>query len=135
MKLLIVVLLVAYASADVSHVVGGRTGEANAQIKKQELDVGVEGQYQYSYETENGISGSEQGAPRLVPGSDNPAEVVQGESRYTAPGGEVIQLSYIADENGFQPQGAHLPTSPPIPEAILRALEFIRANPPRETQN
>lgn len=40
----------------------------------------------------------------------------------------------MANEEGFQPQGAHLPTSPPIPEAILRALDWIAAHPPVEEQ-
>lgn len=30
---------------------------------------------------------------------------------------------------GFQPQGAHLPTPPPIPEEIARALQYIESQP------
>lgn len=32
-------------------------------------------------------------------------------------------MRYSADANGFQAQGAHLPTAPPVPEEIARALE------------
>lgn len=52
------------------------------------------------------------------------AEVIRGSFSYTSPEGQPISLSYIADENGFQAQGAHLPTPPPIPEAILRSLAY-----------
>lgn len=85
-----------------------------------------------SYETENGISASEQGQPKSVPGSPEPAEEVQGQYAYTAPDGTPINLQYLANENGFQPQGAHLPTPPPTPAAILRALEWIAAHPQPE---
>lgn len=56
-------------------------------------------------------------------------QFAQGGYQYTAPDGTRISLTYTADENGFVPQGAHLPTPPPIPEAIQRALEYIAAHP------
>ncbi|KAH8339270.1 hypothetical protein KR074_010088, partial [Drosophila pseudoananassae] len=78
-----------------------------------------EGNYAYAYETTNGIQAQEAGN----------ANGVTGGSSYVSPEGIPISLTYVADENGFQPQGAHLPTPPPIPEAILRALEYISNHP------
>lgn len=78
-----------------------------------------DGSYRYSYETGNGIRAEEQGALKNV-GSEAEAIAVQGGFSYTDEQGNLIQLTYTADENGFQPQGAHLPTPPPIPEAILK---------------
>lgn len=90
---------------------------------RQDADVHPEG-YSYSYETSNGISAQEQG--RL----QGDAIAAQGSFQYTASDGSPIQVSYVADENGFQPQGAHLPTPPPIPDHVLKALEYIRTHPP-----
>ncbi|XP_047522324.1 larval cuticle protein LCP-17-like [Pieris napi] len=126
MKLLIIASIVALAASDVSHIV---TKDSSAQILKQELDVGVEGQYSWAIETDNGISARAQGALK-DPQGENPAEVVQGQAQWTSPEGEVVSLQYTADENGYQVQGSHLPTPPPIPDAILRSLEFIRSHPP-----
>ncbi|XP_026747838.1 larval cuticle protein LCP-17-like [Trichoplusia ni] len=132
MKLLILSVCVALAAADVSHILP-KNSDQDAKIVKQELNVGIEGEYQYSYETDNGISASENG--RLVnPGQDNAAEVAQGEAKWTSPEGEQVSLTYIADENGYQPQGSHIPTPPPIPEAILRAIQYIKDHPPKVEQ-
>ncbi|KAF5291024.1 hypothetical protein FQR65_LT11477 [Abscondita terminalis] len=82
-----------------------------------------DGSYQYSYETGNGIKAEEEGHARPGATEEEGGEVVRGSYSYTAPDGQVIEITYTADENGFVPQGAHLPTPPPIPEEILRSLE------------
>ncbi|XP_018574345.1 larval cuticle protein LCP-30-like [Anoplophora glabripennis] len=82
--------------------------------------------YNYLYETENGIYAEEQG--HLVnKGSENEAINAKGYFTYTGPDNVVYTVQYTADENGFVPQGAHLPTPPPIPEAILRSLEYQKS--------
>lgn len=83
----------------------------------------------FSYETGNGITAEEQGFLKNAGQPEIEAQVGQGRFRYTSPEGQVIELTYVADENGFQPQGAHLPTPPPIPPAIQRALDFLATLP------
>jgi len=47
-------------------------------------------------------------------------------SRYTAPDGSLIEVTYVANEDGFQPEGDHLPIAPEfpheIPEFVLRQI-------------
>ncbi|KAJ3633548.1 hypothetical protein MTP99_010487 [Tenebrio molitor] len=100
-------------------------------ILRQSQDVNFDGSYQWSYETENGIAAQEQGALKNA-NSAEPAQEAQGSFQYTAPDGTPISIQYVANENGFQPQGAHLPVPPPIPEAILRSLEWNAAHPEPE---
>lgn len=57
---------------------------------------------------------------------------VQGSFAYTSPEGVPIQTQYAADENGFRAVGNAIPTPPPIPEAILRSLEWNAAHPEPE---
>ncbi|XP_047991039.1 larval cuticle protein LCP-17-like [Leguminivora glycinivorella] len=137
MRAFIVLALIAAASADVSHLFkhGGQhhhapSGgpDAQAETISQASDVRPDG-YDSSYQTSNGISASESGQLKSV-GPQEEAIVVNGQVQYTADDGTPIQLTYIADENGFQPQGPHLPTPPPVPEAIARALAYIAAHPP-----
>ncbi|CAD7090705.1 unnamed protein product [Hermetia illucens] len=101
----------------------GANPEAAAQIKSFGSDILPDGSYQYAYETSNGIAAQEQGAGGVR---------AQGAFSYTSPEGIPIQLTYAADENGFQPQGNHLPVPPPIPEEILKALQWNAAHPEEE---
>ncbi|XP_013189362.1 endocuticle structural glycoprotein ABD-4 isoform X1 [Amyelois transitella] len=101
-------------------------------IIKQDFDQQVDGSYRYSYETENGIKAEETGTLKKASGPDaGDVIVAQGGFSYTAPDGTVINLNYIADdEGGFKPEGAHLPTPPPIPPAIQKALDYLATLPP-----
>lgn len=85
-----------------------------------------------SYETANGISAQEQGQVKNAGNEEAEALEAQGSFKYTADDGTPVELSYVANENGFQPQGSHIPTPPPIPPAIQRALEWIAAHPEPE---
>ncbi|KAJ8942544.1 hypothetical protein NQ318_021946 [Aromia moschata] len=105
-------------------------------IISQDQDVSFDGSYRTAFESANGIRFQEQGVLKNPGNKDAEAEEVQGVVSYKAPDGTPIQLSYLANENGFQPQGAHLPvapvddnTPPPIPLAILRSLEYNAAHP------
>ncbi|XP_053609605.1 larval cuticle protein LCP-17-like [Plodia interpunctella] len=125
MKFLIVACLIvsAYAATD----------DVSAPIVKSDFNSSPDGGFQFAYETGNGISAHAEGHLKSV-GSDEVLEI-QGSSQYQSPEGEIIQLSYVANELGYQPQGAHLPTPPPtepIPDYILRSLEWIAAHPYQE---
>ncbi|XP_063361613.1 endocuticle structural glycoprotein SgAbd-8-like [Cydia amplana] len=104
--------------------------DQTAQILKQDSQINPDGSYQWEFETSNGIAANERGALKNI-GAEELALEVQGQSSYTSIDGVPVQLSYIANENGFQPQGAHLPTPPPIPEAIQRALAYLATAPPQ----
>ncbi|CAH0727811.1 unnamed protein product, partial [Brenthis ino] len=99
-------------------------------ILRQDSQVNADGSYQYAFETGNGISADEKGDLKKV--GDVDALEVSGQFQYPSEDGSNIQLTYIANENGFQPQGAHLPTAPPVPEAIQRALAYLATAPPQQ---
>lgn len=83
-------------------------------------EVNGDGSYQYQYETTNEIFAQEAGVGGVV---------AQGTAQWYDPDGEGVQFSYIADQNGYQPTGSHIPQPPPIPEYILRALAYQKAHP------
>ncbi|RVE42117.1 hypothetical protein evm_013229 [Chilo suppressalis] len=107
-------------------------GGAHIPILRYENVNNGDGTYRYSYDTGNGISAHESGSPR-APGPEGPAVTAEGGFSYRAPDGQQISLSYTADEKGFHPTGSHIPTPPPVPEAILRSLEFNRQHPSSDT--
>lgn len=95
----------------------------DATIVNSINELNDDGSFRYGYETSNGIYVQESG----IGGKGSSGSVA-----YFAPDGSPIQLTWVADENGYRAQGAHLPTPPPVPAAIQRALEYIRTHPPAD---
>lgn len=77
--------------------------------------------YNYTYNGDTGIQAQESGHLNNV-GTNQEALEARGSYSYTDKDGNTFQVSYIANENGFQPKGAHLPTVPPL---IKTALQYI----------
>ncbi|XP_072939737.1 flexible cuticle protein 12-like [Epargyreus clarus] len=71
-------------------------------------NIGVEG-YNYAVKTSDGKVVSEQGVLKNV-GTENEAMEVRGSFSYVDNDGKVYTVDYVANENGFQASGAHLPT-------------------------
>ncbi|NP_001036828.1 larval cuticle protein LCP-22 precursor [Bombyx mori] len=102
-----------------------------AETVKFGNEINPDGSYTYFYETNNGIAAQEQGVPRNLGGNPPAVPVVaQGSFSWTSPEGVPISVNYVADENGYQPTGNAIPTSPPVPEQIARALAYIAKNIP-----
>ncbi|XP_037780442.1 cuticle protein AMP1A-like [Penaeus monodon] len=96
----------------------------NVAILRDERLIDDEGKYNFDFETANGISVSESGAPVGEDGAVNSA----GSFSYTAPDGTPVHVEFVADEKGFQPQSDLLPVAPafphPIPQFVLDQIAF-----------
>ncbi|XP_037937878.1 larval cuticle protein 65Ab1-like [Teleopsis dalmanni] len=79
----------------------------DVEIVKLESDVQPES-YKYAYETSDGTSHSEDGTLKDA-GTDHEAIVVHGTFSWVDKDGQKYTVNYVADENGFQPEGDHLP--------------------------
>ncbi|XP_026733873.1 larval cuticle protein LCP-22-like [Trichoplusia ni] len=115
--------------------VSGRVASSDqaASIIRYDNDVGPDGSYSYAVETDNGIAAQAQGTPRDFGGNPPIIPVVaQGSFSWVAPDGQNVVISYVADENGYQPSGDAIPTSPPVPPQIARALEYLARIPQKK---
>lgn len=83
--------------------------------------------YSFDLKLDNGVSVQESGKLK-----NEDTISAQGSYAFQSPEGEQVSITYIADENGYQPQGSHLPTPPPIPPQIVKALEYLAAHPPKD---
>lgn len=98
-------------------------------IVHQDTEVGFDGAYHSSFETGNGIVMQEQGVLKNAGQKDVEAEEVQGSYQYTGDDGQTYSVKYVANENGYHAEGAHLPVAPPVPEAIARSLQWNEQHP------
>lgn len=75
---------------------------AHAEVVRSEMVVNPDS-YSYNYETSNGISAQSSGQVKQV--GEEAGIVQQGEYSFTAEDGVKYHVSYVADENGYQPTG------------------------------
>ncbi|KAK9869770.1 hypothetical protein WA026_003502 [Henosepilachna vigintioctopunctata] len=115
--------------------------QTNATIVNQTDETNADGSFNFSFETSDGVRVQQNGFLKKLEAASKNAEegdgfvqVLMGSYSYTAPNGEVIQLQYVADENGYQPQGTHIPTIPPNQLNAARALEQINNTPQQYDQ-
>uniref|UniRef100_A0A1B0ARJ8 Pupal cuticle protein Edg-78E n=1 Tax=Glossina palpalis gambiensis TaxID=67801 RepID=A0A1B0ARJ8_9MUSC len=93
--------------------------DAHAHVMMDYKKNDAHGHFEYGYEVTNGIGGVESGDGKSV----------SGNFHFTTKDGTPVEVTYTADENGYRPEGAIIPTAPPTPPAILRALEYIKNHP------
>ncbi|ROT74025.1 putative cuticle protein [Penaeus vannamei] len=80
------------------------------------------GNYYFNFETGNGISRQEQGAPQGPTG----AVASQGAWSFVFPDGTPADFQFIADGNGYRVQSDLLPTPPPLPPHAIAQIEKAR---------
>lgn len=98
-------------------------------IINSEMSQGKDGSYKYAFETANGIHQQEHGFVKNAGQKDHEIQVAEGFYAYTDEHGHEVKVHYIADENGFRAVGDHLPTPPPLPEALKKAYAEVAAHP------
>ncbi|KXJ75036.1 hypothetical protein RP20_CCG009190 [Aedes albopictus] len=99
----------------------GSSNGQNVGVKEDTRELNEDGSYFYKVLSDNDIEFSETG--RVENLGDSSAMRVKGYYEFVADDGVKYRVDYVADENGFQPVGDHLPTPPPIPQEILESLK------------
>ncbi|GBP74648.1 Endocuticle structural glycoprotein SgAbd-8 [Eumeta japonica] len=90
----------------------GAPGEPIPIVRFESDGPNVDGTYKWLYETGNEINAEESGyIKNFGRGEGEEVQVAEGKFSYKAPDGTLIALTYVADENGFQPQVLHRPSS------------------------
>ncbi|XP_037943947.1 endocuticle structural glycoprotein SgAbd-3 [Teleopsis dalmanni] len=104
------------------------------KLISQETMVEYDGKYHYHYELGDGSKATQDGVLKHVD-ADHDGEAIEGKFAYISDDGKEYVVSYTADENGYRPVGAHLPTPPPIPESVLKTLKYLEEHPYHPPEN
>merc|ERR1712071_565212 len=110
MKFVIIAALLAVVSAAPAELDAPVVG-----IVSSTSEMNADGSYSFAFESEDGIKVEESGS------------VSKGSYSFTDADGVVLTVNWVADENGFQATGDHLPTPPPMPEHVVKLLADLKA--------
>ncbi|XP_037803468.1 endocuticle structural glycoprotein SgAbd-8-like [Penaeus monodon] len=77
-------------------------------ILKDDRTQDAYGGYSFDFESGNGIV-------RQESGKESDGQAKEGGWRYESPEGAPVEISFVADQGGYQPQGAVIPVPPPLP--------------------
>nr|XP_027230602.1 endocuticle structural glycoprotein SgAbd-2-like isoform X1 [Penaeus vannamei] len=78
-------------------------------IRDERVHPAADGTYSFDVETGDGIVRHESGGP---------GGAQQGTVSFTFPDGQIFNLQFVADLNGYQPQSPFLPVAPAFPHPI-----------------
>ncbi|XP_042241704.1 cuticle protein AMP5-like [Homarus americanus] len=117
MKLVVFACLVAVAVA--APQIRGDAPEYAEIIAYENEDSG-DGNFRYSFQTSNGINQNARG----YPGSQGQSNI-EGSFSFPLDDGRTADVTYIADENGFQPQSDLIPVAPPNPAHVEELLQIV----------
>ncbi|XP_076055237.1 cuticle protein AMP2-like [Oratosquilla oratoria] len=113
MKFMILITLVAVAAA------ADFDSREHIPIVAETRQEPVDGVSASDFEAGNGI----RFAQKAIAGA-NGGSNAEGIFSYPDEFGNLIEVRYIANEFGFQPQGAHLPVAPPAPAHVAELLRI-----------
>ncbi|XP_071520567.1 endocuticle structural glycoprotein SgAbd-5-like [Panulirus ornatus] len=104
---LVLVAVAAAVASNTRRTYGGQSANT-ASIVRDERTQNDHGEYSFQYETSDGVARHESGSQR-------DGQVAQGGWRYTSPEGEAVDITFVADHEGYKPQGDVLPVAPALP--------------------
>ncbi|XP_037082945.1 larval cuticle protein 65Ag1-like [Pollicipes pollicipes] len=97
--------------AAVLAVVAARPQDApEVAIVRMDSTQGEDGSFQYAYETSDGTNAEVTGESKQI--GEEVGTVMRGSYSFVGDDGVTYTVNWVADENGFQPQGEHLPVAP-----------------------
>ncbi|XP_066983729.1 cuticle protein AMP4-like [Macrobrachium rosenbergii] len=104
-----------------------------AILRSNQVNPDEFGAHSSDFEAENGIIFQFSGSEGALGGAN-----MIGSWSYPLEDGSIASVSFVADENGFQPQSSLLPVAPefphPIPQFVLDQIEFARLEDERRAQ-
>ncbi|KAK3857452.1 hypothetical protein Pcinc_036285 [Petrolisthes cinctipes] len=89
-----------------------------------------DGNFNYGFETENGISTNVVGRP----GSKGQSNM-EGTFRFPLDDGTIMEVRFTADENGYRAESPLIPTPHPLPAHAIEQIRFAEAERARGGAN